>query len=42
MYCSLDCTIWDLGQQIPRYLTAAGMVQVQAREGVMGQPQLPN
>ena len=31
VYCILDCIIWDLGQQIPRYLAAAGLLQVQAQ-----------
>ena len=40
VFCILDYTKWDLGQQIPRYLDASGLLQVQAQGRVMGQPQL--
>ena len=42
VYDIFGCNIWDLGQQILRYLAASGLLQVQSQGRVIGQPHLPS
>ena len=42
IYYIFGCTIWDLGQQILRYLAASGLLQVQSQGRVIGQTHLPS